>query len=208
MTAMLPGLSDPIRVLTLDRPLAPEETAELAAASGTSRSVLLEIRVRIPTVDRRLSAVLEPKGVAPARRFAALRALRRAGLTAGVLVAPLVPGIDDLERDLVELVARARSCGASFLAYEIESPDARRRTELLRLLRQRYPRVAARYEVHLATASLPPDREAERASAVVASLARRFGIALRPPTGQFGAIRRPARLASEPGGQHRFAFAS
>jgi hypothetical protein len=52
----------------------------------------------------------------PDLRFAALRKLRSAGLTAGVLCCPLLPGINDSIPALEAIVTRAAAAGASFLA--------------------------------------------------------------------------------------------
>ena len=171
------------------------DVAELARAA---RFGPIEVRFRIPTPDRRLAAVLEPGAPPPALRFACLRLVRRAGLTAGVVAAPLVPGVTANERDLVALFASARAAGAAFLAVEVAIPRAARQADLSARLRRAYPRVAARFEVWRRTSRLAPEEERDRILRLAGELARRFGLPSEP-----GGARDPER----PGGQRQFAFA-
>jgi DNA repair photolyase len=169
------------RVVTLDRPPTADELEELVGRSAAGE---VEVRVRIPTPDRRLAAVLEPGAAPPLRRFAALRVLRRAGLEPGLLLAPLVPGIHDHERDLVELLGRARAAHGAHVAFRIDVPSEVRAVELHRELALRYPRVAARFEVHRRTSGLSPPEEVDRIADLLARLARRFGVPLRDSGGR------------------------
>lgn len=186
------------RVLTATA-LHEDEIRELADAA---RFGPIEVCIRIPTPDARLCAILEPGAPRPSARFASLRAARRAGLEAGVLVAPLLPGVTDLENDVAEVLARARECGATFAAHETVIPrrdeSGTPRSSLLRTLRNRYPRVAARCEVRLRTAPRPAAEERLRLAELVTRLARRFGL-------RTGADAPPVRGDSP--GQRTFAFA-
>ena len=55
----------------------------------------LVVHLTITTADAGLARKLEPRAPRPDLRFAAVRELRAAGLTAGVLCSPLLPGIND-----------------------------------------------------------------------------------------------------------------
>ncbi len=184
------------RVLTTNVGLRTDEIVELARAARFGR---IEVRYRIPTPDRRLAEILEPHAPSPYLRFASLRAARRAGLAAGVVVAPLIPGVNAHEGDLRRLFADARRAGAAFVAAEVATPSERRRAELVRELRLRYPRVAARHEVWRRTSSLSPLEERVRVEALVQSLGHTFEL----PDRADGAV-------GPPGSEHqrRFSFAS
>jgi DNA repair photolyase len=159
--------------VTVAGPLSPEEIDDLVLAASAAPLI---VRVRIATPDRRLAAVLEP-GVAPPRvRTATLRALRRAGLDAGLLVDPLMPGVTAQECDLAELLAQAQGAGASFAEARFRLAGPRRRGELARRLRQGYPRVAARLEVWERTACRAPEEERSRIEALFHALRRRVGL--------------------------------
>jgi len=183
------------RVLTTNVGLRPDEIAELARAARFGR---IEVRYRIPTPDRRLAEILDPHAPSPYLRFASLRAARRAGLEAGVVVAPLIPGVNAHEADLRRLFAEARRAGAAFVAAEIATPSDRRRAELVAELRRRYPRVAARHEVWRRTSSLTASEERARIEALVETLGRAFGMSreMDGPVGPPGSER-----------QRRFSFA-
>jgi DNA repair photolyase len=65
----------------------------------------------ITTLDRDLARRLEPRAAAPARRLQALRALADAGVPVGVLVAPVIPQLND--RDLEAILEAAAAHGAT-----------------------------------------------------------------------------------------------
>ena len=80
--------------------------AELASHSAASVSISLT------TLDPELQRRMEPRASAPARRLAAIERLARAGVPVGVLVAPIIPGLNDHE--IPALLAAAAGSGASF----------------------------------------------------------------------------------------------
>lgn len=187
-----------MRVITTTE-LTPRDISDLSAAA---RSGPIEVRLAIPTTDRRLAAALEPGAPSPSLRFAALRAARRAGLVAGVVVAPLIPGVNDVEFDLTRLLGEARAAGAAFVGFRVSCPSERRSRELVRSLRASCPRAAARFEVRRIMADRTPAEEADAPEAVARMLRRlapRCGVALRPD---------PATLTpSPPCSQAEFPFA-
>jgi DNA repair photolyase len=80
--------------------------AELAAEG------LFSAALSVPTLDERAWRATEPHTPHPAARLEAVRALTRAGVPTSVLVAPLMPGINDDPRAVREIVERARAAGA------------------------------------------------------------------------------------------------
>lgn len=71
--------------------------------------------ISITTLDRKLTALMEPRTATPARRFAAIEALTSAGVPTGVLVGPVIPALTDHE--LVDIIRAAAKAGASFARY-------------------------------------------------------------------------------------------
>jgi hypothetical protein len=185
-------------VLTTSAPLTDHDLRDLARFARVAQ---VEVRFRIPSTDRRLAAVLDPTGPAPPLRFAGLRAARRAGLRAGVLIAPLVPGVNGIEVELRDLLVQSRASDSEFVESALDLPGPDRAAALLGTLRGRYPRVAARYEVWLRTAARSSGEDRGRVEALLADLGRRF----RVPVGS-----RPgaAPHAPAPPWQRTFAFAS
>ncbi|HSI81679.1 MAG TPA: hypothetical protein VK919_13610 [Solirubrobacterales bacterium] len=66
----------------------------------------------IPTLDRKTWRETEPHTPHPRKRIEAVAELNRAGVPTGVLVAPLMPGINDSPHQVEELLGRLGEAGA------------------------------------------------------------------------------------------------
>ena len=73
------------------------------------------VMVSLTTLDDDLRRVMEPRTSRPARRLAAIEALAQAGTPVGIMVAPVIPGLNDHE--IPALLSAAAEAGASFAAY-------------------------------------------------------------------------------------------
>ena len=73
---------------------------------------LVTAALSVPTLDERAWRATEPHTPHPAARLEAVAELSRAGVPTSVLVAPLMPGINDDPRAVREIVRRARAAGA------------------------------------------------------------------------------------------------
>ena len=176
-------------------------SSEIEELKRAARFDPVEVRFRVPTPDRRLAAALEPGTPPPSLRLAGLRAARRAGLMAGVLVAPLLPGVNDIECDLARLLAEAGRSGAAFVEFGILRPTEHGSRRLVRSLRTSYPRAAARLEVRRLLASAEPSDDEVALEHMLLRLAREFGVALRA-----NPLRSSGSDAGD-GAQGRFSFA-
>lgn len=76
----------------------------------------LTIHFTVTTVDTRLARILEPRAPRPDLRIRALAGIRRAGLRAGVLCSPLMPGITDSPTSIRAVAKAAAAAGANFFA--------------------------------------------------------------------------------------------
>lgn len=79
-----------------------------------SRRHTLAIHHTVTTIDQRLARILEPRAPRPDLRIGALAKLRAAGLRAGVMCCPLMPGITDTRRSIAAVAKAASQAGASF----------------------------------------------------------------------------------------------
>lgn len=75
----------------------------------------VKVVVSMTFLDRDLARVIEPLAAPPERRLAAIRRLAEAGIPVGVLVAPIVPGLNDA--DIPGLLQAAREAGARDAGY-------------------------------------------------------------------------------------------
>ncbi len=73
------------------------------------------VNISITTLDHTLTAKLEPRASLPKARLEAFRILSEAGVPAGVLAAPMIPGLNDHE--MVNIIGEAARAGAKFAGY-------------------------------------------------------------------------------------------
>jgi DNA repair photolyase len=78
---------------------------------------LVKVFVSIGTLDHGLARKLEPRAASPQRRMDVLRNLAQAGVPCGVMVAALIPGLND--KTLEEVLEAAAAAGAAEAAYVI-----------------------------------------------------------------------------------------
>ncbi len=76
---------------------------------------LAKVFVSITTLDRALARRLEPRAASPQRRLDTLRALARAGVPCGVMVAPVIPALTD--KSLEQVIEAAAQAGAATAGY-------------------------------------------------------------------------------------------
>ena len=78
---------------------------------------LVKVFVSIGTLDRDLARKLEPRAASPQRRLAVLKSLSEAKIPCGVLVAALIPALND--KTLEQVLESAAQAGATEAAYVI-----------------------------------------------------------------------------------------
>jgi DNA repair photolyase len=71
--------------------------------------------VSVTTLDPELARKLEPRAAAPAARLRAMRDLTQAGVPVGVMVAPIIPGLNDHEAPAI--LRAAAEAGATCAGY-------------------------------------------------------------------------------------------
>jgi DNA repair photolyase len=108
----LEAAETPVSVLTKS-PLVMRdvEIFERMAARGLPVSVNLSV----PTLDEEAWRATEPHTPSPSARLDAVAELRARGIESGVLIAPLMPGINDDPDQVRPIVERAREADATFL---------------------------------------------------------------------------------------------
>jgi DNA repair photolyase len=100
----------------------------------------------IPTLDEKAWRASEPRTPNPRARLEAVAELNRAGIPTGVLVAPLMPGINDSPRQVeavLEAVAGAGATGVSGIGLHLRGET---RAVFMEWLRSYRPDLVERYE--------------------------------------------------------------
>ena len=90
-------------------------TRDIDILSELARYDCVGVTLSLTTLDHKLSSLLEPRASRPARRLAAIKALADAGVPAGYLQAPMIPGLTDAEAPAIG--AAAAKAGATFSGY-------------------------------------------------------------------------------------------
>lgn len=145
--------------------------AELARVAGCT------VLVSVGTVDEDVWRATEPQAPHPRRRLEAVAALRAAGVRAGILMAPVFPGLSDRPGQLEAVVAAAAEAGAAFVhPIPLRLPPGVREWCLQRLAAP-YPELARAYARRYPHGGgSAPAAYARRLEAAVRELCARYGI--------------------------------
>jgi DNA repair photolyase len=102
------------------------------------------VALSITTLDQSLSRVMEPRTSAPAARLRAMAELSAAGVETCVMVAPVIPGLNDSEMPAV--LKAARDAGAKQAGYVLLRLPSTVRDVFLDWLHRHRPNHAAKVE--------------------------------------------------------------
>lgn len=156
---------------------------DLDLLSEMARHRLVRVHLSVTTLDRRLGRLMEPRAATPGRRLQAIAELAATGVPAGVLAAPMIPGLNDAE--LERILEAAASAGATSAAYVLLRLPNELRELFTEWLKTHYPERAARVLALIRetrAGKLNDPRFGTRFSGegvYAATLARRFEIAAR-----------------------------
>jgi DNA repair photolyase len=121
----------------------------------------------VPTLEEKAWRATEPRTPHPRARIEAVAELNRAGIPAGVLVAPLMPGINDspeqVER-ILELCAEAGAVHVGGIALHLRGEV---RGIFMDWLRSQRPDLVSHYEQLYARGAYAPKKERERLGRLV-----------------------------------------
>ncbi|MCI0635940.1 MAG: intein-containing Rv2578c family radical SAM protein [Actinobacteria bacterium] len=128
----------------------------------------------IGTLDEDAWRRSEPGTPHPRKRIEAVRALNDAGVSCGILMAPILPGITDDPRQLREVVTAALDAGATHVSPILLHLRPGVREEFLPWLAANYPDLLPRYEAMYAK-PYAPAADRERLGSTVARLVSEMG---------------------------------
>jgi DNA repair photolyase len=156
-----------------------------------SRRAECTVCLSVPSVDEEAWEKLEPGTAHPMQRLRAVRELTEAGIDAGVLMAPVVPGISSHPRKLEATVRAIADHGAGFVGLNVLFLEGGTRDHFMAFLAREYPGLVDGYH-QLYQGKYAPDAYRRKIRGIVDMLQQRHRLARR--------IRRPAddRAASVP----------
>jgi DNA repair photolyase len=151
--------------------------------------------VSVPTLDEKAWRETEPHTPHPRKRLEAVAELSRAGISTGVLIAPLMPGVNDSPEQVERIVELAEDAGAQMVAGIGLHLRGEVREIWFDWLRQHRPDLIPRYEELYARGAYLPRAEQDRLS----SMTRRGegGRGARGRRGEGGRAARERRAAGQ-----------
>jgi DNA repair photolyase len=116
----------------------------------------------VPTLDERAWRETEPHTPSPRARIEAVRKLNEAGVPAGVLIAPLMPGINDSPEEVAEIVRLADDAGATTVGSVALHLRGEVKDVFFAWLEERRPELLERYKELYAKGAYAPSEERKR----------------------------------------------
>jgi DNA repair photolyase len=121
----------------------------------------------IPTLDEKAWRASEPHTPHPRKRIEAVAELNRAGIPTGVLIAPLMPGINDTPAQVEEILELCGEAGAVSIGGICLHLRGEVREVFMDWLRSYRPDLVPRYEALYARGAYAPQAERKRLSRLV-----------------------------------------
>jgi len=131
--------------------------------------------ISVPSVDEDAWRQLEPGTAHPMQRLRAVRELVDAGIRAGVLMNPIVPGITSKPALLERTVKAIADHGAQFVGCNVMFLEGGTRDHFMRWLEQEYPQLVEGYQKLYARKYAPPAYRKE-VSSLIGMLKTKYGL--------------------------------
>jgi DNA repair photolyase len=157
------GAGNPCSVLTKSPLLLRDLPLMLEIAQRTTIGASLSI----PTLDERAWRATEPHTPNPRARLEAVAELNRAGIPTGVLIAPLMPGINDAPHQLEPLLQGAIDAGATHIGGVALHLRRDVKDVFMNWLRAQRPELVERYEELYRRGAYAPGEERKRLAGLV-----------------------------------------
>ena len=147
--------ANPCSILTKSPLLLRDLDLMLEVAERTEISACLSV----PTLDEKAWRASEPHTPHPRARLEAVKKLNAAGIPTGILIAPLMPGINDAPEQVERIVALAQEAGAVSIGGQTLFLAGSTRDVFFGWLRSYRPDLVPRYERLYSRGSRVPTRE-------------------------------------------------
>jgi DNA repair photolyase len=141
-----------------------------------SRRARCTVYFSVPTVDDEAWRTLEPGTSHPIQRLKAVRALTDAGIRAGVLIAPVVPGLTSQPAKLARTLEAVADHGAAFVGTVVLHLKDGTRDHFFDYLSREFPALLPRYRRLYGSRAYVPREYAEEVRAVVRTLQDKYGV--------------------------------
>jgi DNA repair photolyase len=159
-----------------------------------SRRNKLHVNLTITTANADLARVLEPRAPRPDLRWQTVSRLVEAGIRAGVIVAPVVPGITDAPQDLETMVRETAAAGGRHIFANPLFLKPCSASVFMPFLEREFPALVADYRRRYQDRAFVSSAYRKHILDLMSRLRRKYGFSSRYDQ------KRPVELASEKGG--------
>ncbi len=136
----------------------------------------MSVSLSVPTLDREVWRTTEPGTAPPHQRLKAVAALNRAGIRAGVAMAPILPGISDSPSALAEVMRAAKDAGAPVVWCRVLHLRPGTREHFMENLARDWPELVPKYEGLYTGSGYLPKSETSDTEALVEALRVRYDV--------------------------------
>ncbi len=154
----------------------PMVVRDIDVLRGLADTAGCTVYMSVPTVDEHAWGALEPGTAHPMQRLRAVRQLVDAGVNAGVLMAPIVPGFSSSPAKLERTVKAIADHGARFVGCNVMYLQDGTRAHFLGFVAREFPSMLPRYERLYAAGKYPPDVYRRQVQGMVEALQARYGL--------------------------------
>jgi DNA repair photolyase len=165
---------NPVGVVTKG-PMIVRDKDVLAQLSSVAEC---SIYISVPCVDEDVWRLLEPGTAHPLQRLRAVRELVDAGIRAGVLMNPIVPGISSKPALIERTVKAIADHGARFVGCNVMYLQDGTRDHFMRWLTAEFPHLVEGYQ-RLYAGKYPPAAYRQEVKNVVGAMREKYGLANR-----------------------------
>lgn len=134
----------------------------------------------IETVDEEMAKLFGPLAPSPSKRLAAMEQVAAAGILTGTALMPVMPGLNDAEQNLEQIVRATRDSGGSFVLGGGLTLEDQQRDYFIDFLRHRLPNLVPLYQRLYVDGTGFRERDRQLGN-TLAALCQRYGIADRMP---------------------------
>jgi len=139
----------------------------------------LTVHVTVTTMNAKLARMLEPRAPRPDLRMRAVAELRQAGLRAGVMCSPVMPGITDTHASLRAVARAAAQAGADFFAAGALFLKPCSLPTFFAFVREHFPDQLSAYQKRYAASAFVSSAYRQRVAEMVDSVCREFHLGRR-----------------------------
>jgi DNA repair photolyase len=143
----------------------------------------IAVHITVTTLNADLARITEPRAPRPDLRLAAVRKLNEAGIRAGVICAPVLPGITDKPKELEALVKAAADAGAINIYANPLFLKPCSRSIFLPFIAERFPDLVPLYERLYGERDFGSQAYRKHLSALMSKFKKKYGIGAPGPRG-------------------------